>query len=30
MLEHPREVNRQLRALAEMAIRNAATRRISS
>jgi pimeloyl-ACP methyl ester carboxylesterase len=30
MLEHPREVNRQLRALAEMAIGNAATRRISS
>ena len=30
MLEHPREVNRQLRALAEMAIHNAATRRISS
>ncbi|OBH78309.1 chloroperoxidase [Mycobacterium mantenii] len=30
MLEHPREVNRQLRALAEMALNNAATRRISS
>ncbi|OBJ02444.1 chloroperoxidase [Mycobacterium sp. 1482292.6] len=30
MLEHPREVNRQLRALAETAMRNAATRRISS
>jgi pimeloyl-ACP methyl ester carboxylesterase len=30
MLEHPREVNRQLRGLAEMAIHNAATRRISS
>jgi hypothetical protein len=30
MLEHPREVNRQLRGLAEMAVHNAATRRISS
>lgn len=30
MLEHPREVNRQLRALAEMAVHKAATRRISS
>lgn len=30
MLEHPREVNRQLRGLAEMAMHNAATRRISS
>ncbi|MEB4210165.1 alpha/beta hydrolase [Mycobacterium sp. 94-17] len=30
MLEHPREVNRQLRALAETAVHNAATRRISS
>jgi pimeloyl-ACP methyl ester carboxylesterase len=30
MLEHPREVNRQLRALADAAIRKAATSRISS
>lgn len=30
MLEHPREVNRHLRGLAEMAVHNAATRRISS